>query len=55
MHLRGRKEIKEATKELINREFITIKMSTGEHHIYLNSHKQKEIYEFLGSFDERIK
>lgn len=55
MHLRGNKETKEAIKELISRGFITIKMSTGEHHISLNSHKQKEIYEFLGGFDERIK
>jgi len=42
-------------KELLNKGFLTIKMSTGEYHISLNSHKQKEIYEFLENFDERIK
>ena len=46
-HLRGTKESKKAIKELINREFIKIKPSTGEIHISLNSHKQKEIFEFL--------
>ncbi|MFA6022991.1 MAG: hypothetical protein WC781_02810 [Candidatus Pacearchaeota archaeon] len=46
-HLRGSKEAKEAIKELIKNEFILIKMSTGEQHISLNSHKQKEIFEFL--------
>jgi len=48
-HLRGSKEAKEAAKELIRMEFINIKMSTGENHVSLNSHKQKEIYEFIGS------
>ncbi len=46
-HLRGSKECKGAIKELLNRELLTIKMSTKEHHVSLNSHKQKEIYEFL--------
>ena len=46
-HLRGCKESKEAVKELINKEFLNIKLSTGEKHVSLNSHKQKEIYEFL--------
>ena len=55
MHLRGSKETKEAIKELINLEFINVKMSTGENHVSLNSHKQKEIYDFLGGFDERVK
>ena len=34
-------------KELLNKGFLLIKMSTKEHHVSLNSHKQKEIYEFL--------
>lgn len=46
-HLRGTKEAKNAIKELVRREFIIIKLSTGENHISLNSHKQKEIYDFL--------
>ena len=46
-HLRGVKEMKLAVKELVNLEFIFIKPSTGELHISLNSHKQKEIYDFL--------
>jgi hypothetical protein len=46
-HLRGGKEVKKAIKELLNLGFLTIKMSTSEHHVSLNSHKQKEIYEFL--------
>lgn len=46
-HLRGSKETKEAIKELLKKQFLTIKLSTGEKHVSLNSHKQKEIYEFL--------
>lgn len=46
-HLKGTKEHKRAIKELINREFLNIKLSTGEFHVSLNSHKQKEIFEFL--------
>lgn len=46
-HLRGTKEMKKAVKELINRSFLNVKPSTGELHISLNSHKQKEIYDFL--------
>jgi hypothetical protein len=46
-HLRGIKEAREAVEELVKKEFIIIKISTGEKHISLNSNKQKEIYEFL--------
>ena len=46
-HLRGTKEHKKAIKELVNLGFLNIKPSTGELHISLNSHKQKEIFEFL--------
>jgi hypothetical protein len=46
-NLRGSKEAKGAMKELIERGFITMKISTGEKHVSLNSHKQKEIYDFL--------
>lgn len=47
-HLRGSKGAKRAVKELLRQEFITIKKSTFEYHVSLNSHKQREIYEFLG-------
>ena len=46
-YLRGSKDAKKAIKELTKKEFLIIKPSTGEKHISLNSHKQKEIYEFL--------
>jgi hypothetical protein len=46
-HLRGTKEHKDAIKELIKIGFLNVKPSTGELHVSLNSHKQKEIYEFL--------
>lgn len=46
-HLRGSKEHKKALKELLDRGFIIVKISTGEKHVSLNSHKQREIYEFL--------
>ena len=51
-HLRGSKESKKAVKELLNRGFLNIKLSTGEKHVSLNSHKQQEIYEFLQEADE---
>ena len=47
-HLRGTREHKKAIKELIKLEFLNCKPSTGEIHVGLNSHKQKEIFEFLG-------
>ena len=46
-HLRGTKEMKKAIKELVDLRFLNIKPSTGELHVSLNSHMQKEIYEFL--------
>jgi len=45
--LRGSKEHKRAIKELINKGFLNVKPSTGELHVSLNTHKQKEIFEFL--------
>ena len=51
-HLRGTKEHKLAIKELINHGFLNIKPSTGETHVSLNSHKQKEIFEFLQEENE---
>jgi len=41
------KESKKALKELTNLSWILIKPSTGEEHISLNSHKTKEIKEFI--------
>jgi len=46
-HLRGTKEHKKAIKELLKKQFLNIKPSTGEKHISLNSNKQKEIFKFL--------
>ena len=46
-HLRGARETKQAIKELIQKEFINIKLSTAEKHLSLNSHKQTEIYNFV--------
>lgn len=51
-HLRGSKESKEAIKDPLNNNFILIKMSTREYYSPLNTHKQKEIYEFLGGFNK---
>jgi hypothetical protein len=53
-HLRGTKEHKKAIKELINLGFLNVKPSTGELHVSLNSHKQKEIFEFLQEKDDEI-
>lgn len=41
------KESKKALKELNNLGWILIKISTGEEHISLNPHKNKEIKEFI--------
>ena len=41
------KESKKALKELNNMRWVLIKISTGEEHISLNSHKSKEIKEYI--------
>ena len=41
------KESKRALKEVINLGWVFIKISTGEEHISLNSHKHKEIRDFI--------
>ena len=41
------KESERALKELNNLNWIQIKISTGEKHISLNPHKNKEIKEFI--------
>lgn len=43
----GQKKIKKAIKELVNRQFLLIKPSTGEEHVSINPSKIKEIQEFL--------
>ena len=48
-HLIGRKETKDALKELYKRGFILKYQKTGEIHISLNIEKKKEIEEFLNS------
>lgn len=46
----GKKLIEKAVKELINRNFLLAKLSTGEIHISLNSHKAREIQEFIQKY-----
>jgi len=46
-HLRGDKITDEALKELVKKDLISIKQSTGEIHLSLNSKKQQEIYNFI--------
>ncbi len=41
------RESKKALKELSNLGWILIKISTGEEHISLNSHKNKEVKDFI--------
>ncbi len=41
------KESKKAVKELNNAGWINVKISTGEEHISLNPHKNKEIRDFI--------
>ena len=48
-HLRGQKEAEQAVKELVNLEFLNLKISTGETHLSLNPRKKKEIYDFITS------
>ena len=52
------KESRKVAKELANIGWIHIKISTGEEHISLNSHKSKEIRDFIvieGFFYDGIK
>ncbi len=46
-HLRGEKIVEKSLDELVKGELITLKLSTGETHVSLNSHKKSEIYYFL--------
>ena len=46
-HMRGRKEVKKALKELYQMSFINRYIKTGETHVSLNINKKKEIEEFL--------
>ena len=41
------KQVQRAIKHLIQDDWLLAKKSTGEIHVSLNSHKQKEIYEFI--------
>jgi len=47
LHLRGSKETKEAIKELLRKDFLNIKPSTGEKHVSLNSHEKKEYFSLV--------
>lgn len=46
----GRKLIEKAIKELINKNFLLAKSSTGEIHISLNPRKVKEIRDFIQKY-----
>lgn len=46
-HLRGEKVTNEALKELVQLEFLLLKISTYETHVSLNPEKQKEIHQFV--------
>jgi len=41
------KDSEKAAKELANLELVYLKISTGEKHISLNSHKSREIKEYI--------
>ena len=41
------KDSEKAIKELTNIEWVNIKISTGDRHISLNSHKNKEIKDYI--------
>jgi len=47
---KGRKIIREAIKELINKELIRVKPSTGEIHVSINPEKISEVSEFLNVY-----
>lgn len=47
-HLRGKKIVKKAVKELYQKGFLIRSKKTGEWHVSLNPQKRKEIYRFLG-------
>jgi len=44
---KGKKAVKKALKELTNKGFLLVKPSTDEIHISLDSHKAREIDDFL--------
>jgi len=46
-HLRGEKVADQALKELVQWEFLLLKISTHEVHVSLNPGKQRDIYQFL--------
>jgi len=46
-HIRGKKITKESLKELVKKEFLLVKKSTGELHLSLNPKKKEEIHLFV--------
>lgn len=52
---KGRKLFKKAIKELVNRRLITMKISTKETHVSLNSAESEEINKFLEEVENQIK
>jgi hypothetical protein len=47
---KGKKQIQKAIKELLKREFLLQKPSTGELHVSLNPRKIKEIIKFITKY-----
>lgn len=47
---KGRKLIKDAIKELINKKFLKAKPSTGEIHVSINPEKIREVSGFLNLY-----
>ncbi len=46
----GKKTIQEAVKEMLNKEYLLQKPSTGEIHVSLNPRKINEIQEFIEKY-----
>ena len=51
---KGKKKIQKAVKELLKKEFLLQKPSTGELHVSLNPRKIKEIIEFINKYKNQI-
>jgi hypothetical protein len=47
-YLRGSKEAKGAVKARLRKQFNTLWISTGGEHVSLKSHKQSDIFSFVG-------
>jgi len=46
-HIRGSKAVRLALRELVQKDFVLMKKSTGETHVSLNPRSKQEIFSFL--------